>query len=131
MNAEDSTFIVIALVYGVILFLFLISALLCVIANWRLFRRAGYKGWYSLVPIYAGFTKQKIAFGDENKWFYFIGWVLAAYYYYTRFAFARAFGGSKGFAVLSLFFPGITSLVLAFSASYQETDYHPVSHVLN
>lgn len=86
---EDQATILILGVYGIILAVFLLSALLCLIANWRLFKRAGYKGWYSLIPFYAGFVKHKITFGEDNKWFYFIGWVIAIYYYYVHFCYVK------------------------------------------
>lgn len=128
---EDQTTVLILGIYGIILAIFLLSALLCLIANWRLFKRAGYKGWYSLIPFYAGFVKHKITFGEDNKWFYFIGWVIAIYYYYIHFCYVRAFGGSKGLAVFGLFFPGIATLIIAFGKAYTAEEYHPVPHLLN
>ncbi|VHH07081.1 hypothetical membrane associated protein [Streptococcus pyogenes] len=73
----------------------------------------------------------KITFGEDNKWFYFIGWVIAIYYYYVHFCYVRAFGGSKGLAVFGLFFPGIASLIVAFGKTYTTQECHPVPHLLN
>ncbi len=49
---------------------------------------------------------------------------------YTQFCYVRAFGGSKGLVVLSLFFPGITTLILAFGRAFQEDNYRTVPHML-
>lgn len=57
--------------------------------------------------------------------------IIAIYYAYTHFCYVRAFGGSKGLAVLSLFFPGITTLILAFGKLYHEKNYHVVPHIIN
>lgn len=116
--------------YRFIIVILLLSALLSLIGNWRLFQKAGKEGWYALIPIYSGFIKHKITFGESNKWYYFIGWVIGAYYLYTHFCYVRAFGVSKGLAVLGLFFPGITTLMLAFGSGFQKDKYHAVSHIL-
>lgn len=128
-NDEAGLYAVLA-VYGFIFIIALISLLLAAIGNWRLFERADQPGWFALIPILGGFTKHKITFGEGNKWLYFIGWAFAIYYAYTQFCFVRAFGGSKGLAVLSLFFPGISTLILAFGKSYHENNYHPVDHMI-
>ncbi|KHD45740.1 DUF5684 domain-containing protein [Streptococcus hongkongensis] len=130
MTEEEVTLVTIAGIYGFILLIVFLSALLMVIGNWRLFKKAGYEGWKSIIPIYGGFVKHKIAFGEENKWLYFIGWVLAIYYSYTHFCYLRAFGASKGLAVLGLFFPGIVTLVVAFGKLYSEGNYHTVNHIM-
>lgn len=131
MTEDELMGLVILSVYGIILIIIAISALLTVIGNWRLFEKAGQNGWYAIIPFYGGFIKHKITFGEANKWLYFISWVFAIYYAYTHFCYVRAFGGSKGLAVLSLFFPGITTLILAFDKLYHEKNYHVVPHIIN
>ena len=39
-----------------------------VVANWKLFTKAGEKGWKSLIPIYSTYVKIKIAFSGSKKW---------------------------------------------------------------
>lgn len=102
MTEDELMGLVILSVYGIILIIVAISALLTVIGNWRLFEKAGQNGWYAIIPFYGGFIKHKITFG-----------------------------GSKGLAVLSLFFPGITTLILAFGKLYHEKNYHVVPHIIN
>lgn len=130
MTKDEAVVLIFLSIYGFLLLIVAISALLSLIGNWRLFEKAGQKGWYALIPIYGGFIKHKITFGEEDKWLYFIGWALVIYYSYTQFCYVRAFGGSKGLAVLSLFFPGITTLILAFGKGYHDNVYHPVEHLV-
>lgn len=127
---EVLAYSILGVIYGFIFLILMISALLSLIGNWRLFQKAGQKGWYSLIPFYGGFVKHKITFGESDKWYYFIGWAIGLYYLYTQFCYVRAFGGSKGLAVLSLFFPGITTLILAFGRAFQEDNYRTVPHML-
>ncbi|AEF25764.1 DUF5684 domain-containing protein [Streptococcus parauberis] len=130
MTEDEYALVAIVGIYGIIFIIALISILLMVIGNWRLFKKAGQEGWKSIIPIYADFVKHEITFGPENKWLYFIGWVFPIYYSYTHFCYLRAFGASKGLAVLGLFFPGIVTLVVAFGKLYQEDNYHIVKHLM-
>ncbi|VTS18489.1 DUF5684 domain-containing protein [Streptococcus pseudoporcinus] len=130
MTQDERVGLLILGIYGFIFILLIISFIMSAIGNWRLFQKANQPAWFAIIPILAGFTKHKITFGEDNKWLYFIGWVISIYFYYTRFCFVRAFGGPKGLAVLSLFFPGITTLILAFDKAYRNTSYQPILHFL-
>lgn len=81
-----------------------------------LFKRAGVGAWKAFVPFYGSFTMHKLAFGEDAKWFWFLNLVLQEIYgIYQRYSFVKSFGKSTGFAILAIFFPTITNLVLVFS----------------
>lgn len=76
------------------LVLFLISlavAVLNVIAQWRLFEKAGEHGWASLIPMYNYFVMVKIATGN-----YTLGWV------YLAISIAYMFLSAVGSVILEL-----------------------------
>lgn len=61
------------LLTGSIMFmLFIVFALwiLLIVAHWRMFTKAGEKGWKSLVPIYADYTMFKIVWNTRAFWTY-------------------------------------------------------------
>ncbi len=58
------------LFYLVIIAISLAIAVLQVISQWKLFEKAGEKGWASLIPMYNYFVMVKIATGN-----YTLGWV--------------------------------------------------------
>lgn len=94
----------------------------------ELFKRAGYNPWLVAIPFYNSFVQHKIAFGDENKWFWFFSLLFPTLYNtYTRYNYARSFT-SVGISVLYLFFPIITSIVLVVSG---DTYTGPRNHILN
>ena len=66
---------VFSMYYRVTMILVIFSLVWAVIANWKLFTVAGEVGWKCLIPVYGGFVKHKITFGEQNKWLYFVGWV--------------------------------------------------------
>ncbi|MFX3989566.1 hypothetical protein ACJBYV_10560, partial [Streptococcus suis] len=42
--------------------------ILVAISNYILFKKAGYAGWKSLIPIYKLYIQQCITFGYEKRW---------------------------------------------------------------
>lgn len=81
-----------------------------------LFKRVGVGAWKAFIPFYGSFTMHKLAFGEDAKWFWFLNLVLQEIYgIYQRYSFVKSFGKSTGFAILAIFFPTITNLVLVFS----------------
>ncbi len=51
---------VLTVVYGIAL----IFAIVLLISHWKIFTKAGEKGWYSLIPFYSTYVLFKIAFGN-------------------------------------------------------------------
>lgn len=109
--------------------LILAWCVLLIVANWRIFEKAGQPGWASLVPFYANYIEYKIHWG--NGWLFlvpvglallsfipFIGIifnilqiVIAALNCYKR---AEAFGQGIGFAIGVFFLGPIFNIILAF-----------------
>ena len=108
-------------VLTVYLFIIFAFGLLCfanAIVRSFLFSRARESVWKSFIPFYGSFTYHKIAFGEKNKWFWFLNSAIPGFYsVYTTIKFARSFGRTNGFSVLSAFFPLITSLVMVIQGS--------------
>lgn len=131
---------------GTILTLGAIFYVLLVIADWKIFTKAGEKGWKSIIPIYNIYIGFKII--GMKAWFWpliiaclvqsmvsaFAGqqaivstivaiivgvFELVAYIVYCGRT-AKAFGKGTGFAVGTFFFPNIFTLILGFgSAEYK------------
>ena len=88
------------------------------IARSFLFSRAGEAVWKSFIPFYGSFTYHKIAFGEKNKWFWFLNLAIPGFYsVYTVIKFARSFGRTNGFSILTVFFPLITSIIMVIHGS--------------
>lgn len=116
---------------GVMMTVSLISLLigiLTLIANWKLFTKAGQAGWKCLIPIYNVVILFKVA-GISPLWILvyfasvipFVGWVATlAVTIYLMISLAKAFGKSGGFAVGLILLNTIFIMILAFgSAEYQ------------
>ena len=43
---------------------------LLIVAHWRMFTKAGERGWKSLIPIYADYTLFKLVWNTKSFWFY-------------------------------------------------------------
>lgn len=88
------------------------------IARSFLFSRAGEAVWKPFIPFYGSFTYHKIAFGEKNKWFWFVNLAVPGFYrVYTSIKFARSFGRTNGFSILTIFFPLITSIIMVVQGS--------------
>lgn len=116
-------------------------SILMIIANWKLFTKAGEKGWKCLIPFYNVYIMIKIAFSGTKNYLIvatilplftgFLGdsWIglliaLATVIIniYISFNFMKRYTDT-GMAVLSLFFPMIIYPIVAFSDKYQYTEY--------
>ena len=108
----------------------LIILVVSIIANWKIFTKAGEKGWKSIIPIYNSVVLFKII--GLSPWLLLI--YLAAFIpvigsiavivlsivsvYYL----SKSFGKGAGFTVGLIFLPQIFQLILAFgSAEYVGT----------
>ena len=96
------------------LFIFVISVI-SVVAEWKIFVKAGRPGWAALVPIYS--TLQLIWLAKKQWW-----WVLLLCIPIVNLVFsimlynevAKAFGKDVGFTVLLILLPFIALPILAF-----------------
>ena len=89
---------------------------LVIVAEWKLFEKAGEEGWKCIVPFLNFYTMTKIA-KLEVMWFIlmFIPFIngIAAFYVWIKFV--QVYGKSTGWAIVSLFFAPIMLPLLAFS----------------
>ncbi len=111
--------------------------LLVLVAEWRIYTKAGQPGWASLIPFYNDYISYKIFWGQG--WLFLLPLVLGflqniAYigfiasllslllYAATQYKKSVAFGHGIPFAVGLFFLPTIFELILAFGGDY----YHGV-----
>jgi len=131
-------------VFTTILIVGCILYILLVIAQWRMFTKAGEAGWKAIIPIYNAYIFCKIVGLSFWKWFAIlfvtslfssfttsIEWLNTIAYIVEGIALiwfavvvakntAKAFGKGTGFAVGLFFLPNIFQLILGFgSAEYQ------------
>ena len=96
-----------------------------IIANWKIFTKAGEAGWKSLIPIYSSVILYRIA--GISPWLillYFLVWVPVigplislGLTIYLMINLANAFGKSTGFAVGLILLNTIFIMILAFGNS--------------
>lgn len=115
---------------GMVLFLTIFVAIaiavgiLQIVATWKLYKKAGEKGWAAIVPFYNLYVMVKIAWG--NGWLFLLylvpmGNIVFAIGTYVKLA--RAFGKDGGYAVGLIFLPYVFLSILGFGkAEYQGTD---------
>lgn len=109
---------------AVVLYLALI--VIGIVAGWKIFEKAGEKGWKVLIPLYNTYTLFRIA--GRNGW-----WMLALLVPFLNIValvilaldLAKHFGKSALFAIFGLLiFPYVGSLMLAFGeAKYVGTKH--------
>lgn len=109
-GAVSTVYIIIGLVVWVLL----------VIANWKIFTKAGEAGWKSLIPFYSTYIYVKLV--DGNGWKFLlllIPIVNIVYFIMLDIKTAKAFGKGTGFTVGLIFLTNIFTLILGFgSAEY-------------
>ena len=115
-------------VWLVVMVIALIIAVLSIIAHWKVFKKAGEKGWKAIIPIYGTITLFKVA--GVSPWLVlgylagFIPWIggliCAGITIYVMISLAKAFDKGTGFTVGLILLNTIFMLILAFGdAEYQ------------
>lgn len=105
---------------GTIIF-YIAIAVLMIVANWKIFTKAGRPGWASIVPFYNFYTKFEMV--GMNGWLFLlllvpVANIIIAIIYDIKLA--QAFGKGAGFIVGLILLNPIFLLILAFgSAQYQ------------
>jgi len=108
----------------------LIVAVVCIIAQWKVFTKAGHPGWAAIIPIYNIYIMTKIA--GKPGW-----WVLMFFLPFVNFIFAiwltnmisKSFGKDEAFTVGLLLLGFIFWPILGFgSAKYQGPYGDPVAY---
>lgn len=73
MNVTQSVFAGMSIMVFTLLFVLWV---LLVVAHWRMFTKAGEKGWKALVPVYSDYTLFKLVWNTKSFWV-FVGLSLA------------------------------------------------------
>ena len=98
----------------------IIICALVLIAWWKIFEKAGEKGWKVLIPIYNIYTEVKFVTG--NGWMFLlllvpiVNVIFAIWFEYQL---AKAFGGGIALFIGLLLLNGIFIFILAFSNDFQ------------
>ena len=130
--------------YGVLIAGMLVWFVLQVIADWKIFTKAGQPGWKSIIPIYNYYVEYDICWSGAYGLFYAVAMYLSNYFtsgahpanwqvtlagvlvlvmlvlhFMESRKLAAAFGKGSGFAVCLFLFGPIARLILGFgSAEY-------------
>ena len=123
MSAEDAG--IVALFLGVLLIPTLILIGIYVVANWKIFEKAGQPGWAAIIPIYNLIVMLDVQ--GRPKWW--VIWYLIPFVNYVSgvvmfiiqcLDYAKRFGKDGGFVAGLILLNPIFLLILAFgSAQYQ------------
>lgn len=93
---------------------------LCILAWWKMFEKAGMPGWKALIPFYNMYCLYKIAFGRDKGWMFLLTLVPcvgAVIGIILNIRLAQNFGYGVGFALGLIFLNPIFMLILAFGGS--------------
>lgn len=101
----------------------LIVAVLLIVAEWKIFTKAGKPGWHSIIPLLNLYDLFEIA--GYSGWMFLtllipcVGWIFMIL---MLIKLAKAFGKGTGFAIGLIFLTNIFLLILGFgSAQYVGT----------
>lgn len=89
-----------------------VLGILCIVAWWKIFEKAGEDGWKSLIPFYNTYILFKISCG--NGWLFLILFIFSPFIYWQMWKLCKAFDKGIGFFVLMLFLPPVAYLMLGF-----------------
>lgn len=130
------------IVYVIILLIGLAVSIVLLIAQWKLFKKAGKGGWEAIVPFYCNYVLVEIA-GLKWYWFLgffaplvlgsiegigFLGWLVYLFTLFNIFFnISKKFHKGTGFAVCLTLFTPICVPILGFSKNEQYDASVPVS----
>jgi hypothetical protein len=109
------------------MFFWFILYVICLVGIWKIFVKAGEKGWKSLIPIYNTIVLLKII-GKPWWWIllFFIPFVNIVIWIIMDLELAKVFGKSALFGVGLIFFPFIFMLILGFGSAQYSNKTVPV-----
>lgn len=110
-------------VSGAVLALGVIICIVMIVAECKLFTKAGYEWWEAIIPIYNGYVLYKIIYGEGKGWKFFLTFIPVVGQFIAvvaMFRLAQQFGGSLLLCILSVLFSPIVLLILTFGSA----DYH-------
>ena len=104
---------------GVIFWIAVIAlAVLTVVAQWKVFKKANVDGWEALIPVHSSIVELQL--GGVKTYWYFINLILICgigpivFLFLKSIALAKAFGKGTGFGVLLALFPFVCYPILAW-----------------
>lgn len=107
---------------GIFLLFIFIILIIQIVASWKLFNKAGEKGWKSIIPIYNVITLFKIS--GLSPWIvcaYLLGFIpivggliMLGISIYQSYNLAKSFGKGAGFTVGLVLLPFVFYMILAF-----------------
>ena len=107
---------------GIVIVISLVIGILQIIGTWKVFTKAGEKGWKCLIPIYNVVILFKISglspwiiFGYLAGIIPFVGWIVClGITIYQCNSLAKSFGKDVGYTIGLLFLPTIFYMILGF-----------------
>jgi len=95
--------------------LYILIIIIIIVSNWKIFEKAGRKGWESLIPIYNVYVLLQIV-GKPGWWLLllFIPFINIIVAFYIIYLLAKSFGKGVGFALGLIFLGFIFYPILAF-----------------
>lgn len=132
---------------GFLLIIILALLVITIIANWKLFEKAGEPGWSAIVPFYSQYQMAKIATADARVCWTMVGVSVLNFVMsilsnsenaviggiativslaslvvtcYVYFMFAKSYGQSTAMCILAILFGGIIFIIMAFN---KNTEY--------
>lgn len=148
----EAVVVIVSAILGALAMFFLISYLLEVAACWRIFEKAGQRGWKSLIPVYSSYIRYRLAWRPLWFWIsgallvgafvldavpaeesvkstlsFVIGAVGTLIYLTSNFRLGRAFGRGILFSLALALFPPLFTLILGFGGSQYQGGVHPTA----
>lgn len=97
---------------------YLIVAVIIIASMWKVFTKAGRKGWESIIPIYNLYIIQKLI---KKPWWWiilmFIPWLGLIWTIWSTNLLGKTFGKKEGFTIGLVFLPFIFYPILAVDSS--------------
>lgn len=125
--------------FSVVFFVLIVAiAVVTIIAQWKMFQKAGRPGWAAIVPFYNGWVLYEIVWG-KGWWFFawagimivanmipFIGWLLSlACSLIFGISVAKAYGQPWAFGIGIMCVPFVFYLMLAFGKAQYIKPFSP------
>ena len=121
MDSNGFAGVLTGLFSGVSLIVSLIIVVILLIANFRIYQKAGEAGWKCIIPIYGTYIYFKIIYGNGWKFLFLLipifGEIVAIV---SLFRLARVFGKSVLFGLGLWFLSPIFTLILGFGSAQYE-----------
>ena len=119
------------MIFIIVLLLFaVVAAIVTLVGQWKMFKKAGKEGYIALIPVYSSIVEMQMAGLPLTYWFInygtilfscipliggFIGMIFAYVFLFIKnINLAKSFGKGAGFGVLMVFFPYVVYPILGF-----------------